>query len=111
MKEHLDVGNQVLLFLNRRGYSPIALWKECGNKILCKNCSCALTNHRSKNKLICHQCGYSIDLLDKCPICNKENSMIFYGVGVERVEEIVKKAFPNKNIAIIFLIIIFLLKP
>lgn len=101
MKEHLGNKNQVLLFLNRRGYSPIALCKECGHKFLCKNCSCALTNHKSKNKLICHQCGYSIDLINYCPSCNSKDSVIFYGVGVEKVEEEVKKIFPEKHIAII----------
>lgn len=101
MYNELEKNNQVLLFLNRRGYSPLILCKECGFKFSCPNCSCALTNHKSKNKLICHQCGYSRDLPTTCPSCKNENSIISFGIGVEKIEEEVNNLFPNKKTAII----------
>jgi primosomal protein N' (replication factor Y) len=57
MRDEFERGNQVMLFLNRRGYAPIAICGECGHRFLCKNCSCNLAVHDKKQKFICHQCG------------------------------------------------------
>ena len=101
MQEHLKQKNQILLFLNKRGYSPLVLCRECGFKYSCPHCSCYLTNHKNKNKLICHQCGYVISFSSTvCPSCGRD-SIISFGFGVEKIAEEVKKLFPDKNVAII----------
>lgn len=101
MQEHLQKKNQILLFLNKRGYSPLVLCRECGFKYFCPHCSCYLTNHKNKNKLICHQCGHIVDFSSTvCPSCGKD-SIISFGFGVEKIAEEIKNLFPNKNIAII----------
>ncbi len=101
MTEHLSAKNQILLFLNKRGYSPIVLCNKCGFKFTCPHCTCTLTNHKNKNKMICHQCGYTTELPHKCPNCGVEDGIVFFGIGVERVEEYIHKIFPDKNTAII----------
>ena len=101
MQEHLKQKNQILLFLNKRGYSPLVLCRECGFKYSCPHCSCYLTNHKNKNKLICHQCGYVISFSSTiCPSCGRD-SIISFGFGVEKIAEEVKNLFPDKNVAII----------
>ena len=62
IKENLLNQKQVLLFLNRRGYAPVVLCKNCGHKIACPSCSCTLTKHKFRQKLVCHCCNYSIDV-------------------------------------------------
>ena len=100
MCEHLGQNNQVLLFLNKRGYSPLVLCSECGFRYMCPHCSCYLTNHKQKNKLICHQCGYTMEFKNNvCPSCGKE-SIIPFGIGVEKIAEEVEQLFPEKHIAI-----------
>jgi primosomal protein N' (replication factor Y) len=91
---------QVLFFLNRRGYSPFLICKKCGFKHLCPNCSVYLTYHKSTNKLICHHCGKKVA---KEKICNssKENcDFRMYGPGVEKIYDELKEIFPKKNIKI-----------
>ena len=101
MQEHLKQKNQILLFLNKRGYSPLVLCRECGFKYSCPHCSCYLTNHKNKNKLICHQCGYVVSFSSTiCPSCGRD-SIISFGFGVEKIAEEVKNLFPDKNVAII----------
>jgi primosomal protein N' (replication factor Y) len=101
MQREFEKGNQVLLFLNRRGYSPIAICRECGHRFLCKNCSCNLAVHNKKQKFICHQCGYSINQTTTCPECGQENSIIFFGPGVEKIEKEVEEIFSDKKTTII----------
>jgi primosomal protein N' (replication factor Y) len=101
MREEFKKGNQTMLFLNRRGYAPIAICRECGHRFLCKNCSCNLAVHGKKQKFICHQCGYSINQTATCPECGQENSIIFFGPGVEKIEKEVAEIFPGKKIVII----------
>ena len=101
MQEHLKQKNQILLFLNKRGYSPLVLCRECGFKYSCPHCSCYLTNHKNKNKLICHQCGYVVSFSSAiCPSCGRD-SIISFGFGVEKIAEEVKNLFSDKNVAII----------
>lgn len=101
IKEELDKKNQVLLFMNRRGYSPIAICRECGEKITCPNCSSSLTVHKSSGLFVCHQCGYKKKETTTCPFCGTEGSIVYFGPGVEKIDEEVKKYFPDKKTVII----------
>ena len=91
---------QALLFLNRRGYSPLSLCIECGYRYQCKQCTSWLVMHHGKKRLLCHHCGsiYSID--PNCPKCLTEDSIKLIGPGVERLEEELKLLFPLKSIGI-----------
>ena len=96
---HLDKNDQVLFFLNRRGFSPHVLCKKCFNSYSCPNCSINLIYHKNKNNLLCHYCGFKTYLERKCVKEGKCN-FIFSGPGVERISEEVKKKFPYKKIEI-----------
>jgi len=99
VKEHLDQGDQVLFFINRRGFAPYVLCKKCLNVFSCPNCSINLVYHKNKKKLLCHYCGYSSSLQRKCKkdyICD----FVFSGPGVEKIAEEVKILFPNQKILI-----------
>ncbi len=96
---HLKRNDQVLFFLNRRGFSPSVLCKKCFNNFPCPNCSINLVYHKNKNNLLCHYCGFKSFLKREC---SKEGfcEFIFCGPGVERISEEVKKSFPSKKIEI-----------
>jgi primosomal protein N' (replication factor Y) len=100
LEENLLNNRQSLLFLNRRGYAPITLCKECGTKISCKNCSSYLTFHQKINRLICHHCGDSQRLKNLCPECGKEDCLTSLGVGIERLQEEVLQYFPSARIGL-----------
>jgi primosomal protein N' (replication factor Y) len=89
-----------LLFLNRRGYAPLTLCKSCGHKITCNHCSSYVTYHQKINKLICHHCGFTKKLINKCPNCQAENCLIAFGIGVEKLKEEVTKYFPEARISL-----------
>ena len=95
-KYHLEKGDQVLFFINRRGFSPNVLCKNCLKVFSCPNCSINLVYHQNKKKLLCHYCGFKTDLKREC---NKNISgsckFVFGGPGVERIFEEVKKIFPK----------------
>ena len=96
---HLEKKDQVLFFLNRRGFSPNVLCKKCFNSFSCPNCSINLVYHKKKKNLLCHYCGFKSSLERNCTkdgVCN----FIFSGPGVERISEEVKKNFPSKKIEI-----------
>ena len=96
---HLDKNDQVLFFLNRRGFSPHVLCKKCFNTYLCPNCSINLVYHKNKNNLLCHYCGFKSYLKRAC-VKGGDCEIIFIGPGVERISEEVKKKFPLKKIEI-----------
>ncbi len=96
---HLEKNDQVLFFLNRRGFSPNVLCNKCFNTYSCPNCSVNLVYHKNKNNLLCHYCGFKAYLERNCSKEGKCN-FIFSGPGVERISEEVKKNFPSKNIEI-----------
>ena len=96
---HLKKKDQVLFFLNRRGFSPNALCKKCFNSFSCPNCSINLVYHKNKNYLLCHYCGFKSNLKRNCSK-NGACDLIFSGPGVERISEEVKKYFPSKKIEI-----------
>ncbi len=97
---HLERSDQILFFLNRRGFSPYVLCKKCLKSYSCPNCSINLVYHKNKQNLLCHYCGYKTKL-DRT--CNKQSKcdFAFSGPGVERIYEEVKKKFPTKE-SIIF---------
>ncbi len=100
VKYYLKKKEQVLFFLNRRGYSPFMICKKCGYKHSCPHCSIYLTFHKSIEKLICHHCGFKRTKEKKC---EKENSFCefnMYGPGVEKIFDELKEKFPEKNIKI-----------
>ena len=96
---HLEKKDQVLFFLNRRGFSPHVLCNKCYTSFSCPNCSINLVYHRKKDNLLCHYCGYK-SLLKRD--CSKEGhcEFIFSGPGVERISDEVKRQFPDKKIEI-----------
>ncbi len=96
---HLDKDDQVLFFLNRRGFSPYVLCSKCFNSYSCPNCSINLVYHKNKNNLLCHYCGFRTSLKRTCTK-NGDCEIIFSGPGVERIFEDVKKKFPTKKIEI-----------
>ena len=99
VKEHLDKGDQVLFFVNRRGFAPYVLCKKCLKVHTCPNCSINLVYHKKKENLICHYCGYKKKLIRKCND-NKNCEYVFSGPGVERIYDEVKKIFPDKKTTI-----------
>ena len=99
VNSHLEKKDQVLFFLNRRGFSPNVLCKKCYNCFSCPNCSINLVYHKNKKNLLCHYCGFKSSLERNCTkdgLCD----LIFSGPGVERISEEVKKNFPSKKIEI-----------
>jgi len=97
--QYLDKGDQVLFFLNRRGYAPFVICKKCGYKFECPNCAVNLNFHKKLNKLLCHYCGHKSSLSRVCKD-NKKCDLLFCGPGVERIFSELKKIYPNKKIAI-----------
>tara|TARA_Y100001970_G_C14194217_1_gene837132 strand:- start:51 stop:2006 length:1956 start_codon:yes stop_codon:yes gene_type:complete len=96
VKEHLGKGDQVLFFLNRRGFSPFIFCKNCMEVYSCPNCSINLVYHKNKNILLCHYCGHKTGLERKChekKICD----FVFSGPGVEKIYEEVNRLFPQRK--------------
>ena len=99
VNKYLERGEQVLFFLNRRGYAPFVICKLCKKKFQCPNCTVNLNFHKRLNKLLCHHCGYKSLLLRNCEN-NKECELVFCGPGVERIFSELKKIYPKKKIEI-----------
>ena len=97
--QYLDKGDQVLFFLNRRGYAPFVICKKCGYKFECPNCAVNLNFHKKLNKLLCHYCGHKSSLSRVCKD-NKKCDLLFCGPGVERIFSELEKIYPNKKIEI-----------
>lgn len=94
----LAEGHQVILFLNRRGYSSFVLCRECGGTVSCPDCAVSLTYHAAGNELRCHYCDRREPLPERCPHC-RSPLLRRFGTGTQRVEEAVKVAFPDVSIA------------
>lgn len=94
----LAAGEQAILFLNRRGFSRVALCRACGLVVRCPLCRVALTYHAGENRLRCHYCDHSAPLPTACPSCGSRYIRHF-GVGTERVEEEVRRLFPQTSVA------------
>ena len=91
---------QALIFLNRRGYSPLSLCVECGYRHQCSQCSSWLVMHQQKKRLLCHQCGSIEEMSFDCPKCLAKDSIKFIGPGVERIAEELTQSFPDKVISV-----------
>ena len=99
VKNFLNKNEQVLFFLNRRGYAPYLICKNCGFKQVCENCSMYLTFHKKKNKAICHHCSLEKTISRNCQD-GKDCEYIMYGPGVEKIFEEVSTIFPTRKIEI-----------
>ncbi|WHQ46641.1 MAG: primosomal protein N' [Candidatus Midichloria sp.] len=99
LENNLNNAKQSLIFLNRKGYAPITLCTKCGTKLSCPYCSSYLVFHRNKSSLECHHCGYKTKVITECSNCHSKD-IIFFGPGVEKIEEELKKLFPLARVAI-----------
>jgi primosomal protein N' (replication factor Y) len=86
---------QALLFLNRRGYAPLTLCRSCGHRFACTICDAWLVDHRFRQRLVCHHCGFSMPRPHVCPNCAAEESLVPVGPGVERLQEEAAALFPG----------------
>ncbi len=100
MKETLEREEQVLLFLNRRGYAPLVICRACGHRMTAPDTDSWLVDHRYANRLVCHQTGFSMPRPKKCPACGEEDSLHSCGPGVERVAEEARELFPTMRHAV-----------
>src|SRR5262249_50956155 len=94
IKERLDRHEQVMILLNRRGYSPVVLCRTCGKTLECENCAIALTHHKQSWKMECHYCGFIAPVPKHCVHCGSEY-VSFLGTGSEKLEELLHGMFPQ----------------
>ncbi|MFH1675258.1 MAG: primosomal protein N' [Pseudomonadota bacterium] len=98
IKTTLDRGEQILLFLNRRGYASFPMCAKCGKAVRCKNCDVSLTFHQGANAFRCHYCGFSRPGISACEGCGSEKTILL-GLGTEKVEAAMKELFPEARVA------------
>ncbi len=94
MEETLTRKEQIMLFLNRRGYSTFITCRDCGHLLKCPQCDRTLTYHRSRSRLICHMCGYTEKIPHHCPECGSEK-IKYFGIGTEQIEASLNHFFPD----------------
>ena len=97
IRERLEKKEQVMVLLNRRGYSPVVLCRACGKTLQCKNCAVSMTHHKREGKMECHYCGHVEHIPDKCVHCGSEY-VYFVGTGSEKLEELLHGMFPQARI-------------
>ncbi len=97
IRERLERREQVMVLLNRRGYSPLVLCRACGKTLECKNCAIALTHHKRSRRMECHYCGYTAPVPQECVHCGSEY-VYFLGTGSEKLEELLHGMFPQARI-------------
>jgi primosomal protein N' (replication factor Y) (superfamily II helicase) len=95
--ERLERNEQVMVLLNRRGYSPVVLCRACGKTLECINCAIAMTHHKRSHRMECHYCGYTARVPEKCAQCGSEY-VYFLGTGSEKLEELLHGMFPRARI-------------
>ena len=100
MADTLTRKEQVMLFLNRRGYAPLTLCRACGHRLGCPNCTAWLVEHRHLGRLQCHHCGFTARLPESCPSCQAEGKFAACGPGVERLAEEVAAEFTAARLAV-----------
>lgn len=93
--KRIGLGEQSLLFLNRRGYAPVTICRACGHQIGCDHCDARMVEHRFLKRLVCHQCGETKPMPETCPACQATGSLAPIGPGVERLAEEVAARFPT----------------
>jgi primosomal protein N' (replication factor Y) len=97
IRERLAKKEQVMVLLNRRGYSPVVLCRACGKTLQCKNCAVSMTHHKRERKMECHYCGHLERIPDKCTHCGSDY-VYFVGTGSEKLEELLHGMFPQARI-------------
>ena len=97
IQKNLDAEQQTILFINRRGNSKMAVCAECGYIPQCENCSISLTYHSANGRLMCHHCGYSVPLMEKCPMCGSSH-ITLVGAGTQKIESEISELFPNAQV-------------
>jgi len=100
LRDRLAKGEQSLLFLNRRGYAPLTLCRNCGHRFKCPSCSAWLVEHRLSSRLACHHCGFETRVPEACPECGESDCLVACGPGVERIADEVRDLFPGARIAV-----------
>ena len=98
IEERLERGEQSLLFLNRRGYAPLTLCRNCGFRYQCPNCSAWLVEHRFTNRLACHHCGHEAPAPQACTECGEPDCLVACGPGVERIADEVAERLPQARV-------------
>ena len=101
LEANLVAGEQSLLFLNRRGFAPLTLCRQCGHRFQCPNCTAWMVEHRLMRRLACHHCGHVMPPPKACPECGEEDSLVACGPGVERIADEVAELFPEARRAIV----------
>ena len=101
IEANLERGEQSLLFLNRRGFAPLTLCRNCGHRFQCPNCTAWMVEHRLMHRLACHHCGHVMPPPKACPECGEEDSLVACGPGVERIADEVAELFPDARVAIV----------
>ncbi len=94
IESKLKAKQQIILFLNRRGYSTFIMCRDCGYTLKCPNCNISLTYHMTQNILKCHYCGYTKKKVNICPNCNS-TKIRYFGAGTQKLEQEIKKLFPD----------------
>jgi primosomal protein N' (replication factor Y) len=97
IRERLEKKEQVMVLLNRRGYSPVVLCRACGKTLQCKNCAVSMTHHKRERKMECHYCGHTERIPEECAHCGREY-VHFVGTGSEKLEELLHGMFPQARI-------------
>nr|WP_216665349.1 primosomal protein N' [Pseudoruegeria sp. HB172150] len=101
VEARIALGEQALLFLNRRGYAPVTICRACGHQIGCDHCDARMVEHRFLKRLVCHQCGETKPMPTVCPSCGAEDRLAPVGPGVERLQEEAAALFPQARIAVL----------
>jgi primosomal protein N' (replication factor Y) len=101
IEETLARREQVLLFLNRRGFAPLTLCRTCGHRFQCPNCTAWMVEHRLVRRIACHHCGHIEPVPRACPECSNEDTLVAVGPGVERIADEVTALFPEAKTAIV----------
>jgi primosomal protein N' (replication factor Y) len=96
--ERFERKEQVMVLLNRRGYSPVVLCRTCGKTLQCRNCAISMTHHKREHKMVCHYCGFTAPVPKVCGECGSEY-VYFLGTGSEKLEELLHGMFPQARIA------------
>lgn len=95
--DRLEKKEQIILFLNRRGYSSFVMCRDCGYTIQCPHCEVSLTYHKHNHSLKCHYCGYETYMPKQCPSCQSDH-IRFFGTGTQKVEEAITQSFPEARV-------------
>lgn len=98
LEDRLAKGEQSLLFLNRRGYAPLTLCRNCGFRFQCPNCSAWLVEHRFSSRLACHHCGHQTAVPERCPECGEPDCLVACGPGVERIADEIAERLPEARV-------------